>query len=298
MAVSKDKVLVTCALSGVLAKREHNANIPYTPVEIAEEARRAYEAGAAQVHIHARDSQTGDAAWTSDVYGQIKDEVKKRCPVIINFSTGGFNMNIKNEAEKASRIEYIAKVKPEVAACNMGSMNYAKFSEKRKSFVFDFVFPNPFSDILMVLKAMREGGVKPELECFDVGHIANAEPLIAMGALQRPLQYSFILGVWGGAPPTTETLAHMARQTRAEDQWEVIGISKVQWRLVGAALALGGNVRVGLEEPFYRDAAGTQMAENNGPLVAKAVRMARDMGREPMTVDEAREALQLPMQWQ
>jgi uncharacterized protein (DUF849 family) len=184
-----------------------------------------------------------------------------------------------------------------MAALNMGSMNYAKYSEKRKGFVFDFVFPNPFSDILMAAEFMREGGAKPELECFDLGHIHNAQPLLAMGALKPPLQYSFILGVLGGVAPTAENLAHMARQLTPQDTWEVIGISRVQWPLVMAALVLGGNVRVGLEDNFYLDAAGTQMAKGNGPLVEKAARLARDVGREPMTPDEARAALSLPQAW-
>jgi uncharacterized protein (DUF849 family) len=217
--------------------------------------------------------------------------------VIINFSSGGFNMGISSEQEKHSRLDYLRKTRPEMAALNMGSMNYAKYSEKRRAFVFDFVFMNPFADILLAAQAMREGGVKPELECFDLGHLSNAEPLLAMGALKRPLQYSFILGVLGGAPPTTDTLAHMAGQVAASDTWEVIGISKVQWHLLGAALVLGGNIRVGLEDNFYLDAAGTEMAKGNGPLVEKAVRMARDVGRQPMSPDEARVTLSLPQQW-
>ncbi len=144
---------------------------------------------------------------------------------------------------------------------------------------------------------MREGGVKPELECFDLGHVHNAEPLLAMGALKGPLQYSFILGVLGGVPPSAENLLAMARQIRPEDTWEVIGISRVQWTLVAAALALGGNVRVGLEDNFYLDAAGTEMAKGNGPLVEKAVRLARDIGREPMSPDEARAALGIGQSW-
>lgn len=297
MTVSKDKVIVTCALTGVLARREQCPHLPYSPVEIAEEAKRAYDAGAAVVHIHGREPDTGDQSWSADIYGQIKAEVQKRCPVILNFSTGGFNSGVEGDAEKQQRLEYVWKVKPEMAALNMGSMNYAKYSEKRRDFVFDIVFLNPFGDILMAANAMREGGVKPELECFDLGHVNNAQPLLAMGALKPPLQYSFILGVLGGMPPTTETLAHMARQVGKDDTWEVIGISRVQWKLVAAALVLGGNIRVGLEDNFYLDAAGTQMAKGNGPLVEKAVRMARDIGREPMTPDEARVALKLPQQW-
>lgn len=297
MAASKDKVIVTCALTGVLAKREQCPHLPYSPVEIAEEAQRAYDAGAAVVHIHGRDPVNGDQSWSSEIYGQIKAEVQKRCPVIINFSTGGFNMGVAGEAEKKQRLEYVWKTRPEMAALNMGSMNYAKYSAKRRDFVFDMVFMNPFSDILMAAQAMREGGVKPELECFDLGHVQNAEPLLAMGALKPPLQYSFILGVLGGMPATTETLTHMSRSIGPEHNWEVIGISKVQWKLVATALVLGGNVRVGLEDNFYLDAAGTQMAAGNGPLVEKAVRMARDIGREPMTPDEARAALSLPQVW-
>jgi 3-keto-5-aminohexanoate cleavage enzyme len=293
MPLSKDKVIVTCALTGVLARREQCPYLPYSPVEIAEEARRAYEAGASVVHIHGREPDSGDQSWSTEIYRQIKEEVRKRSPIILNFSTGGFNMGVEGAEAQRKRLEYVWKVRPEMAALNMGSMNYAKYSEKRRGFVFDFVFMNPFSDILVAMEAMRESGVKPELECFDLGHIANAEPLLDMGAFQGPLQYSFILGVLGGVAPTTENLAHMARQVRQDDTWEVIGISKVQWRLVGAALALGGNIRVGLEDNFYLDAAGTQMAKGNGPLVEKAVRMAKDIGREPMSPEEARVALGL-----
>jgi 3-keto-5-aminohexanoate cleavage enzyme len=295
--MAQDRVIVTAALTGVLANREQCPELPYTPEEIGEEARRACEAGAAVVHIHGREPQTGAATWSADIYRQIRDEVRARSPIILNFSTGGFNMGAETEGEKTERLAYVWKTQPEMAALNMGSMNYAKYSAGRRAFVFDLVFPNPFGDILLAAKAMREGGVKPELECFDLGHVANAEPLLQLGALRRPLQYSFVLGVLGGAPPQAETLATMARSITAQDTWEVIGIGRAQWRLVGAALALGGNIRVGLEDNFYLDAAGTQMARGNGPLVEKAVRMARDVGREPMSPDQARKALSLPQQW-
>jgi 3-keto-5-aminohexanoate cleavage enzyme len=295
--MAHDRVIVTAALTGVLATREQCPELPYTPEEIGEEARRAFEAGAAVVHIHGREPQTGAATWSSETYRQIRDEVRARSPIILNFSTGGFNMGVQSEAEKNERLAYVSKTRPEMAALNMGSMNYAKYSPGRRAFVFDLVFPNPFGDILLAAKAMREGGVKPELECFDLGHVANAEPLLQLGALKRPLQYSFVLGVLGGAPPEAETLGTMARSITAQDTWEVIGIGRAQWRLVGAALALGGNIRVGLEDNFYLDTVGTQMARGNGPLVEKAVRMARDVGREPMSPDEARKALSLPQQW-
>jgi len=296
MALVQDRVIVTAALTGVLATREQCPYLPYTPAEIGEEARRAHDAGAAVVHIHGR-APDGGPTWSSDIYADIKREVQARSPIIVNFSTGGFNMGAETEADKSERLGYVSKTRPEIAALNMGSMNYAKYSPGRKAFVFDMVFPNPFGDILLAARAMREGGVKPELECFDLGHVANAEPLLELGALKRPLQYSFILGVLGGAPPSAETLAAMSRSIGQQDTWEVIGIGRAQWRLIGAALALGGNIRVGLEDNFYLDAGGTEMAKGNGPLVEKAVRMARDVGRQPMSPDEARKALSLPQEW-
>ena len=297
MAVPADRVIITAALTGILANRDQCPYLPYTAAEIGEEARRAYEAGAAAVHIHGREPVSGAPTWETAHYLAIRDEVRKRSPIILNFSTGGFNMAVEGEETKKERLAYLWKSRPEMAALNMGSMNYAKYSSSRKAFVFDMVFPNSFGDILLAVEAMREGGVKPELECFDLGHVANAQPLITMGALKRPLQYSFILGVLGGAPPSAETLAAMARCLAPGDTWEVIGIGKGQWRLVGAALALGGNVRVGLEDNFYLDAAGTEMAKGNGPLVEKAVRMARDVGRSPLSPEEARAAFSLPQAW-
>jgi uncharacterized protein (DUF849 family) len=192
------------------------------------------------------------------------------------------------------RVEHIRQVKPSIGALNMGSMNYAKFSPKRREFVFDFVFENKFSDISYLLKVMNEVNVKPELETFDVGHVGSVQPLFELGLLKKPLDFSFVMGVLGGVRATSENLVAMARE--AQDvapgcTWKAFGVSHEGWRTTGAALALGGNVRVGLEDNFYLDMAGTQMAKSNGDLVAKAVRMARDIGREPATVAEARKML-------
>ena len=287
--MSSDKVVVTCALTGVLANRDQCPWVPYTPAEIAEEARRAYEAGAAVVHIHARTDE-GAPTYEPSVYAAIRREIEQRCPVILNFSTGGLG-------PMEDRVAHIAQVKPALGALNMGSMNYAKYSPKRKDFVFDFVFENPFRDISFLLGVMKEVGVKPELECFDVGHTNSIGPLLDKGLLKRPLQFSFIMGVLGGIRATAENLAMQAREAPADSTWEVIGISHEQWRMVGAALSLGGNVRVGLEDNFYLDVNGKQMARSNGDLVAKAVRMACDIGREPATVAEAREILSLEKVW-
>jgi uncharacterized protein (DUF849 family) len=183
-------------------------------------------------------------------------------------------------------------LKPELGALNMGSMNYAKYSKKRKSLVFDFVFANPFQDIIYLLEQMNAAGVKPECECFDTGHIGNVAPLIDMGLIEPPIQFSLIQGVLGGAPADARTLAHMASLLPQPSTWEVIGISRDQWKLVAAAASLGGNVRVGLEDNFYLPEG--EMAGSNGDLIAVAARLVALSGRDVAEPAEARRLLSLP----
>jgi uncharacterized protein (DUF849 family) len=276
--------MITCALSGVVANRNQCPAIPYTPEEYAQEARRAYEAGAAAVHIHAR-TPDGEPSFEVADYKNIRDAIVAECPVIINFSTGAVDVSVEK------RVEYVRACLPGVAALNMGSMNYAKYHEKKKSFVFDFVFQNPFSDILAFLQAFNELQVKPELECFDSGHVASLHPLIDMGILAAPYQVSLIMGVIGGVPGTVERLVSQVALLPAGSDWEVISLSLDQWRLLAAAAAMGGNVRVGLEDNFYLERG--VMARSNGELVAKAARMVRDQGREVAGVEECRARLGL-----
>jgi len=276
--------MITCALSGVVANRAQCPAIPYTPEEYAAEARRAWEAGAAVVHLHAR-KPDGTPSYEVEDYRNIYEAVIAACPMIINFSTGAVGISVEK------KIAPVKAVRPALAALNMGSMNYAKYHPRKKSFVFDFVFSNPFSEIVPLVSAMKEEGVKPEMECFDSGHIGNCFPLIDLGLLDPPYQFSLILGVLGGMPPTADNLAHQVRILPPHSDWEVIGIGQDQWRMVAAAIALGGNVRVGLEDNFY--IAPEVMAQSNGDLVEKAARMIRDQGREVATVDECRKRLGL-----
>lgn len=284
-----DKVIVTCAVTGVLANRDQCAAIPYTPVEIAEECRRAYEAGASVVHIHARNDD-GSPTYSPDVFERIAHEVRERCPILLNFSTGTIMDDVSDQ------VEMIKRLKPDIAALNMGTMNYSKYSRRHKRFVFDMVFPNKYEKILALLEAMNEVGVKPELECFDTGHTHGAWPLLDMGMLKKPVQFSFIVNVLGGIPAEVESL-QLQRQIAtglvgAEDlDWEVIGISHGHWRMLASALVLGGNIRTGLEDHLYLPSG--EMAKSNGEMVAQAVNLARTVGREPMTVDETRAALRL-----
>jgi uncharacterized protein (DUF849 family) len=194
------KVIVTCALTGVAATRKQCPAIPYTPAEIGEEARRAYEAGASVVHIHAREDD-GSPSHRVEVYGEIMKEVRKRSPVLINFSTGAV------EVPKEERVRHITELRPEIGALNMGSMNYAKYNSTKKGFVFNWVFENSFDTIQFFLDAMVKSGVKPELECFDMGHCYNIRPFLDMGLVKGPLQFSFIMGVLGGVPAPNTILS-------------------------------------------------------------------------------------------
>jgi uncharacterized protein (DUF849 family) len=282
-----DKVVISCALTGALTTRAQCAAIPYTPVEIAEEARRAAESGAAIVHIHARNDD-GTPTWSPETFRRIFEEGRARTDVIVNVSTGSVGI------PPAERVQHISELKPEMAALNMGSMNYAIYSQKRKEFHHDHVFANPFGDIRFFLEAMNAAGVRPEMECFDAGHIGNTRPLIDMAVLQPPYQFSLVMGVLGGIPGTVRNLVHQVDSLPNHSHWQVIGIGLEQWKLVAAALAMGGNVRVGLEDNFYLEDG--RMAGGNGDLVAKAVRLARDLGREVASIAEAREILELPIQ--
>jgi uncharacterized protein (DUF849 family) len=270
-----DKVILSCALTGAVTTKKHCPAIPYTPAEIGEEARRAWDAGATIVHIHAR-TDDGLPTWEVDTFRRIKDEVQKRSPVLINWSTGGLG-------PMEGRVQHLG-LRPAIAALNMGSMNYAKWRKDKKDFAFNFVFQNPFADIIAFAKAIKEAGAKPELECFDTGHTASAEVLADLGLLDAPHHYSFIMGVLGGIPASARHLAFQAQNTPPGSRWKVIGISREQWPLAMAALSLGGDVRVGLEDNFYLP--GGEMAKSNGDLVEAAAGMVKLSGRSVATRDE------------
>jgi 3-keto-5-aminohexanoate cleavage enzyme len=286
-----DPVVISCSISGVIANRDQCPAIPYTPEEYAAEARRAVDEGASQIHIHAR-KPDGTPSYEVEDFKAITEAILAEVgDVIVNYSTGAIGIPIEK------RLEYLRECRPDVAALNMSSMNYAKYSSRRKDFVFKAVFENSFDTIIEFLTAMRDLGIKPEHECFDAGHVANLDPLIDMGLLDRtPLQISLVMGVNGGIRPTPRNVGFMAEQVpggaEGENQWQVIGISRDQWKLLGAALVLGGNVRAGVEDNLYLP--NGEMAKSNGELIAKARQMAEDVGRRAATVAEARELLGVP----
>ena len=290
MSSFDDPVVISCSISGVIANRDQCPAIPYTPEEYAAEARRAVDEGASQIHIHARKPDGTPSYEVEDfkaITGAILAEVGD---VIVNYSTGAIGIPIEK------RIEYLRACRPDVAALNMSSMNYAKYSKRRQDFVFKAVFENSFDTIIEFLTAMKELGIKPEHECFDSGHVANLDPLIDMGLLEPPLQISLVMGVTGGIRPTPRNVTLMSDQIpggpEGPNQWQVIGISRDQWKLLASSLVLGGNVRAGVEDNLYLP--NGEMCRSNGDLIGKARQMAEDVGRRPASVAEARELLGVP----
>ncbi len=280
----EDPVVITCSISGAIANREQCPAIPYTPEEYAAEARRIVDEGGVMIHIHAR-SPNGAPSYEIEDFQAITDAIRGEVgdAVIVNYSTGTIGVPVEK------RVAYLRACRPEVAALNMGSMNYAKYSRSRKAFVFEMVFTNPFAEIIELLEAMNELGIKPEHECFDIGHVGSLEPLIDMRLLKTPLHVDCVMGVTGGIPPTARNLAAMVDNIPEGSHWGVIGISRNQWMLISAALTLGGSIRVGLEDNLYLPSG--EMARSNGELIAKARQMTEDMGRRPATVAEARSML-------
>ena len=287
----EDPAIITCSISGSIADRAQCPAIPYTPEEYAAEARRIVDEGGVHIHIHAR-SPDGRPSYEVEDFAAIREAIIAEVAdaAIINFSTGTVGVSVEK------RIAYLEACRPEVAALNMGSLNYAKYSRSRKDFVFKFVFANPFEEILELLGAMRRLGIKPEHECFDLGHVGSLAPLLDMGLLEAPLHADFVMGVLGGVPATARNLAAMAENLEAlpgeGHHWGVIGIGRGQWSMVGAALTLGGSIRVGLEDNFYLPDG--EMARSNGDLIAKARQLTVDLGRRPATVEEARRLLAIP----
>jgi 3-keto-5-aminohexanoate cleavage enzyme len=283
----EDPVIICCAISGAIANRDQCPAIPYTPEEYAAEARRIVDEGGTHIHIHARTPE-GIPSYEIEDFRAISEAIRAEVGTgaIINFSTGTIGVPVDK------RVAYLEACRPEVAALNMGSMNYAKYSSRRKDFVFKAVFENSIDEIIEILEHLNRLGIKAEHECFDTGHVSTLGPLIDMGLLEGRPHVGFVMGVVGGIAPTARNLVAMADNAPEGSHWGVIGISRQQWLLVAAALTLGGSIRVGLEDNLYLP--NGEMARSNGELIAKARQMAEDIGRRPATVEEARQMLGIP----
>jgi uncharacterized protein (DUF849 family) len=302
---SSEKVIITAAITGAVHTPSMSPYLPITPKQIADEAVKAAEAGAAIVHIHVRDPETGEPKSDMDLFRKVLTDVKGRSDVIINTTTGGgFGMTPEE------RLRVVPTFRPEMASFNMGSMNFGLYPylSKLKSMKYsweepyikstrDYVFKNTFADMEKFCRTMHENGTKPELECYDVSHIYNASRLMDEGALKAPVHMQFVLGVTGGIGASVEDLLMMKQAAdrligSGNHTWSVAGAGRHQLGSCVTAVRLGGHVRVGLEDNLYIRKG--VLAQSNSEQVEKIKELAYEItGREHATPDEARTRLSL-----
>ena len=268
-----DKLIITAALTGAEVTRKNQPNLPLTPDEIAEAAYQCYLAGASIVHIHARDKE-GNPTQSYDVYKEIKEKIESKCNIIFQPSTGGAVWHGPNE-----RLQPV-ELKPEMATLSAGTCNFGPD-----------VFMNSQEYIEKFAIRMKELGVKPEIEVFERGMIENAKSLVKKGLVDTPLHFDFVLGVPGACPATAEDLMYMVKSIPEGSTWTVAGIGRHELPLATMGILLGGHVRVGFEDNVYYGRG--QLAESNAQLVERIVRVAKELGREIATPDEAREILKI-----
>lgn len=297
-----EKAIITAAITGAVHFPTLSPYLPITPQQIADEAVRAYEAGAAIAHIHVRNPETGAPSSDLKLYREVATSIKSRCNMIICFTTGA-GVGMTNE----ERAAVVPSFRPELASLNFGSMNFATFplAAKIKEFKFpwekqgilmseDYIFPNTFKTLREFLAIFAENETKPELEIYDLGMVNNVAFMIRQGHLKRPVHIQFVMGTLGGVPATTNilvTLYNAAREAIGDFTWSVCASGHHQLPICTAALTMGGNARVGMEDSLF--AGKGVMAKSNADQVEKIVRIARELSLEPATPDEAREILGL-----
>jgi len=299
----EEKVIITCAVTGSIHTPTMSPYLPITPEQIVKEAVKAAESGAAIVHIHARDPKTGMPTSNLETFREILVGIKERSDTVICPTTGGgLGMSVEE------RIKVVPEFKPEMASFNMGSMNFAlhRMLRKHKEFKYDWekqylemtkdlVFKNTFADLEYISKVFYESKTKPELECYDVGHLYNTAYLIETGVLKLPIHIQFVHGILGGIGIHPEDLMYMKRTADRlfgnNYTWSVIGAGKAEFPLCTLGVILGGNVRVGLEDSLYLERG--KLARSNAELVEKMVRIIKELGKEPATPEEARRILGL-----
>lgn len=301
---SLNKAIVTCAVTGAIHVPTMSPHLPATPEEIAEEAIAASRAGASIVHIHVRDPDTGEPITDLDLFETVASHINEECDAIIQPTTGGAPTMSPKE-----RVQVVPRLEPEMASCNMGSINFGLYPILNKFDEFeyewereylegtrDLVFKNTFQDLETILPIFREHGTKPELECYDVGHLHNAKHLLKRGLIEPPLHFQFVMGIHGGIGADPEHLTHLVQTAERlfgdQFSFSVIGAGKSQFPMATQALHMGGNARVGLEDNLYLRPG--ELAESNADLVEKVVRLCQDLtGREVATPEETREFLEL-----
>lgn len=299
----KRKVIITCAVTGAIHTPSMSPYLPVTPEEIAEAAIGAAEAGASVLHLHARDPKTGRPTQDPDMFGRFLPKVKEGTDAIVNITTGGSpHMSVEE------RIRPAIEFKPEVASLNMGSINFGLFPMLRRyselehqwerdhlENSYGLIFKNTFEDIDKILTSCAENHTRFECECYDIGHLYNLHYCLNAGLIKPPLFVQSVFGILGGIAPHPEDVAHMRRTANRllgdDYQWSVLGAGSSQMAVAAQALAMGSNVRVGLEDSLWISPG--ELAESNAQQVRKVREIIEGLSLEVATPDEAREMLQL-----
>ena len=299
----KRKVMITCAVTGSIHTPSMSPHLPITPEEIADAAVGAAEAGAALVHVHARNPQNGLPDQSPEAFGKFLKVIKQRSACVINITTGGApTMSIEE------RLRPCAQFKPEVASLNMGSMNFGLYPmlERQKDFKHDWekpylegsrdrIFKNTFTDIENILTTCAQNNTRFEIECYDIGHLYTLRHFADRGIVKPPFFIQSVFGILGGIGPHPEDVQHMKRTADRlfgdQYQWSVLGAGRNQLTIAAQAIALGGNVRVGLEDSLWSGPG--RLAKSNAEQVKLARQMIEALGLEVATPEDAREILEL-----
>ncbi len=303
MAARQNKVIITCAVTGAIHTPSMSPHLPVTPEEIAEAAIGAAEAGAAIVHLHAREPADGRPTQDPAMFLRFLPRIREASDVVINLTTGGApTMTVED------RLRPAAALKPEVASLNMGSMNFGLYEmlDRYKDFKHDWerpylagsddrIFKNTFRDIATILETCRENDTRFEIECYDIGHLYTAAHFLDRGLLKAPLFIQSVFGLRGGIGPHPEDVMHMKRTADRlfgeQFHWSVLGAGRNQMFIAAMSAVMGGHVRVGLEDSLWLGPG--KLARSNAEQVARARRIIEELGLEVATPAEARAMLQL-----
>lgn len=297
------KVIITCAVTGAIHTPSMSPHLPVTPDEIIAAAVGAAEAGAAIIHLHARNPETGRPDQTPEAFAPVLPRIRQQTGAVLNITTGG-SPYMKVE----ERVAPAATYRPEVASLNMGSINFGLYPmlDRFKDFTHDWerahlegsrdlVFRNSFQDIEYALRTLGETGTRFEFECYDIAHLYNLRHFLDRGLVKPPLFIQSVFGLLGGIGPHPEDVQHMRRTADRlfgdQYQWSVLGAGKNQMPIAAMAVAMGGNLRVGLEDSLWIGAG--RLATSNAQQVRQARQIIEGLGHEPATPDEAREMLAL-----
>lgn len=304
MAKKRRKVAITCAVTGAIHTPTMSDALPYRSEDIAQQAIAAAEAGAAILHLHARNPEDGSVSLDPDHFMRFLPEIKKKTNAVINISTGG---SLKTTIE--DRIKPSEVASPEMSSLNMGSMNFSfhPLANRYEDWKFDwekdyvensdgYIFRNTFRDIAQVERSLgREHRVKFEHECYDVGHLYNLKFCMDTGLFKPPIFLQFVMGILGGIGPDPDNLVFMKRTADRlfgdQYQWSILGAGAAQMQLAALGVMMGGNVRVGLEDSLFIERG--KLAESNAEQVAKVRRIVEELGFEIATPDDVREMLDL-----